>query len=282
MLAAAGARVRFPGARRGHARDDVLHDRHDRSAEGRLLQPSPARAAHARRRAGARARAARVVRRARRLHADHADVPRPRVGPAVRRDHARREAGLSGPLRAGRAARADRARRRHVLALRADDPADDAREPRAAATANLRGWKVIIGGSALPAAARPRGGRARGSTSSAATACRKRARSSRSRTSRRPPGAGTPSAALPYRCRAGRPIPFVQLRIVDADMNDVRARRREPGRGRRARAVAHAGLPRRARALGGAVARRLAAHGRRRRDRQPTAISRSSTASRTS
>ena len=27
--------------------------------------------------------------------------------------------------------------------------------------------------------------------------------------------------SLPYRCRAGRPIPFVQLRIVDADMNDV-------------------------------------------------------------
>jgi fatty-acyl-CoA synthase len=27
--------------------------------------------------------------------------------------------------------------------------------------------------------------------------------------------------SLPYRCRAGRPIPFVQLRIVDAEMNDV-------------------------------------------------------------
>ena len=27
--------------------------------------------------------------------------------------------------------------------------------------------------------------------------------------------------SLPYRCRAGRPIPFVQLRIVDAQMNDV-------------------------------------------------------------
>ena len=26
---------------------------------------------------------------------------------------------------------------------------------------------------------------------------------------------------MPYRCRAGRPIPFVQLRIVDANMNDV-------------------------------------------------------------
>ena len=27
--------------------------------------------------------------------------------------------------------------------------------------------------------------------------------------------------SLPYRCKAGRPIPFVQLRIVDADMKDV-------------------------------------------------------------
>ena len=27
--------------------------------------------------------------------------------------------------------------------------------------------------------------------------------------------------SLPYRCKAGRPIPFVQLRIVDANMNDV-------------------------------------------------------------
>ena len=29
------------------------------------------------------------------------------------------------------------------------------------------------------------------------------------------------SEGLPYRCKAGRPIPFVQLRIVDANMNDV-------------------------------------------------------------
>ena len=47
-----------------------------------------------------------------------------------------------------------------------------------------------------------------------------------------------------------------------------RARRGEPGRDRRARAVAHAGLSRRARALRGAVARRLAAHRRRRHHRR--------------
>ena len=31
----------------------------------------------------------------------------------------------------------------------------------------------------------------------------------------------TSSESVPFRCKAGRPIPFVQLRIVDADMNDV-------------------------------------------------------------
>ena len=47
MLDRALADIRVPGLRREHARHDVLHDRHDRTAEGRLLQPSPARAAHA-------------------------------------------------------------------------------------------------------------------------------------------------------------------------------------------------------------------------------------------
>ena len=99
----------FPRARREHAGDDVLHDRHDRAAQGRLLQPSPARAAHDGVRAHALAqRAARDVHGGRRLHADHADVPRPRVGASVRRDAAGREAGLPGALRAGRAARPHR------------------------------------------------------------------------------------------------------------------------------------------------------------------------------
>ena len=90
---------------------------------------------------GARERAARDVHRARRLHADHADVPRARVGISVRRDDAGRQAGLSGTLRARRAARADRARRRHVLALRADDPADDAGQARPQRRRSLRAGK---------------------------------------------------------------------------------------------------------------------------------------------
>ncbi len=53
--------VRVPGARRGHARNHVLYHRHHGPAEGRLLQPSPARAPHLRHVAGARQRAARHV-----------------------------------------------------------------------------------------------------------------------------------------------------------------------------------------------------------------------------
>src|SRR4030095_14073772 len=108
-----------------YARDLVLHNGNDRAAEGRLLQPPAARAAYSRhnRRDGERDPC--ELHRTRRLYADHAHVPRPRLGLPLRRDAARREAGLSGTLRAGRAARADSARARDVLALRADDLADD-------------------------------------------------------------------------------------------------------------------------------------------------------------
>ena len=101
--------VRVPGARREHAGHDVLHHRHDRPAQGRLLQPSPARAAYAGGDAGLRACATRDIHGARRLHADHADVPRPRLGAALRRHAARREAGVSGALCARRAAGPHRA-----------------------------------------------------------------------------------------------------------------------------------------------------------------------------
>ena len=47
MLARRRAVVPISGARREHPRDDVLHDRDDRAAQGRLLQPSPAGAAYA-------------------------------------------------------------------------------------------------------------------------------------------------------------------------------------------------------------------------------------------
>ena len=46
-------------------------------------------------------------------------------------------------------------------------------------------------------------------------------RSSRSRISRPHLLAADVEQSLPVRCKAGRPIPFVELRIVDANMNDV-------------------------------------------------------------
>jgi fatty-acyl-CoA synthase len=84
----------------------------------------------------------------------------------------------------------------------------------------LRGWKVIIGGSALPVplarAAVERGvdvigGYGMSETCPILTL------------SHLMPSllAAETEQCLPYRCRAGRAIPFVQLRVVDADMNDV-------------------------------------------------------------
>ena len=162
MLAASRPTFAFPGARRGYARDHVLHDRHHRAAEGRLLQPSPARAAHASPSPCARGtRRMRRFTRRRRLHADHADVPRARLGrcpmsrpcSGVKQVYPGRYVpdvllGLIAP------------RRRDVLALRADDPADDARQPGAARRrpARLEGHHRRLRAAA---AARARGGRAR-------------------------------------------------------------------------------------------------------------------------
>jgi fatty-acyl-CoA synthase len=85
---------------------------------------------------------------------------------------------------------------------------------------NLAGWKVIIGGSALPLplarAAVERGvdiiaGYGMSETCPILTLAHLL------------PAMRDWDAekSLPYRCRAGRPIPFVQLRIVDDEMNDV-------------------------------------------------------------
>ena len=86
--------------------------------------------------------------------------------------------------------------------------------------ADLRGWKVIIGGSALPLplarTAVERGidviaGYGMSETCPILTLAQLR------------PHMLDWDAERSCRisCRAGRPIPFVQLRIVDADMNDV-------------------------------------------------------------
>jgi len=85
---------------------------------------------------------------------------------------------------------------------------------------NLRGWKVVIGGSALPLplarAAVEKGidvigGYGMSETCPILTLAHLT------------PAllAADVEQGLPVRCKAGRPIPFVELRIVDANMNDV-------------------------------------------------------------
>ena len=92
--------------------------------------------------------------------------------------------------------------------------------PALARASTCRGWKVIIGGSALPLplarAAVERGvdviaGYGMSETCPILTLAHLMPEMRDWDAER----------SLPYRCRAGRPIPFVQLRIVDADMNDV-------------------------------------------------------------
>ena len=90
----------------------------------------------------------------------------------------------------------------------------------ASATTDLRGWKVIIGGSALPLplarTAVDRGidiiaGYGMSETCPILTLAHLL-----------PSMVSLPAdQSVPYRCLAGRPIPFVQLRIVDANMNDA-------------------------------------------------------------
>jgi len=90
----------------------------------------------------------------------------------------------------------------------------------AAAGADLNGWKTIIGGSALPLplarAALERGvdiiaGYGMSETCPILTLSHLL-----------PQMLAEPrEQTLPYRCKAGRPIPFVQLRIVDDELNDV-------------------------------------------------------------
>jgi fatty-acyl-CoA synthase len=97
-----------------------------------------------------------------------------------------------------------------------------------AATTDFFGWKVVIGGSALPLAlardAVERGidviaGYGMSETCPVLTLAHLRPFMRQWDLERR----------LPYLCRAGRPIPFVQLRIVDEQMNDVPRDGETPG-----------------------------------------------------
>ena len=151
----------FPDARREHPRHDVLHDRHDRAAEGRLLQPPAARAAHAGRGAARSRNAPHATFTARDVympitpmfHVHAWGLPYVATMLGVKQVYPGRYVpdALLGLI-----AR----ERRHVLALRADDPADDAGKPgsRDGRPARVESDHRRLGAAA---AARARRGRAR-------------------------------------------------------------------------------------------------------------------------
>ena len=107
LLAGGERALRLARGRRVRGRGHVLHERHDRAAQGRRLQPSldllALLVAVLRREPGAV--------RARSHPADRADVPRQRLGPALLRVDGRRGSNPAEPLRAGRRAGAPVRRR---------------------------------------------------------------------------------------------------------------------------------------------------------------------------
>ena len=115
---APGARLRLPGDRRARGRRAVLHERDDRQPEGRPLLAQVEHPPH-----DGAVHGGRVRDLALRPHpAGGADVPRQRVGPALRGVLGRREPDHAQPLPAGRAARAaDRVGEGHGRRRGADD-----------------------------------------------------------------------------------------------------------------------------------------------------------------
>ena len=136
---------------------------------------------------------------------------------------------------------------------------------------DLSGWKVVVGGSAMSAglarAAMDRGidvfgGYGMSETGPVLTLAQLE----------RPALSLPDDAQIDLRCKAGRPIPLVDLRVVDESMRPGPAGRSEHRRGRGARAVDDERLPEEPRRVGGAVARRIPPHRRhrlRRRRRLP-------------
>ena len=115
---APGARLRLPGDRRARGGRAVLHERDDRQPEGRPLLAQVEHPAH-----DGAVHGGRVRHLALRPHpAGGADVPRQRVGPALRGVHGGREPDHAQPLPAGRAAgAADRVGEGHGRRRGADD-----------------------------------------------------------------------------------------------------------------------------------------------------------------
>ena len=142
-----GRRAAAVGARRGRDRDDQLHVRHDRPAQGRADHPPQ----HLGQRGDVRA--ARRGHRPRRLPAHAADVPRQRLGDAVRDDRARRAAGGAAQGRRRRDPAPGRAARRHGDVRGARGRRTRSSRPRRTGTGAIPGRdrvRIIVAGAPPP------------------------------------------------------------------------------------------------------------------------------------
>ncbi len=91
--------LRISRLRREHPCHDVLHHGHNGATEGSQFLASATRAAHVGGSSHFRCQSrARTLPSWRRVHADHSDVPRPRMGIPLHRHDARCEAGVSRSL----------------------------------------------------------------------------------------------------------------------------------------------------------------------------------------
>ena len=220
MLAKASPSFAFPALRRGHARHDVLHDRHDRPAEGRVLQPSAARAACVRDdRALANAPHATFTARdvympiTPMFHVHAWGFPYVATMLGVKQVYPGR---YVPDTLLGLIAR-ERVTFSHcvptILQMMLGSPAAAGHEPRRMESDHRRLRAAAAAGARRP---RPRHRRHR-RLRDVGNVPDPDARASDAGDARLEPSEETAA----YRCRAGRPIPFVELRIVDADMNDV-------------------------------------------------------------
>ena len=284
LLARSPPALRLPRARREHPRHHLLHDRHHRAAQGRLLQPPPARAAHAGRPLGdghvAGARAASTATtstcRSRRCSTSTPGaIPYMATLLGVKQVYP----GRYEPADAARASsQTEKVTFSHCVA---DDPAHAAGEPGHRARPTSRGWKVIIGGAPLPKGA-VQGGAGPGIDIFGGYGMSRDLPVHHERA----PDAGawpTWTRSASSRSAAGPAGPSRSWTCASSTTRCATCRTTAGhGRDRRARAVADQGYLKDERSSEALWARRLSAHRRHRRHRRARATCRSPTASRTS
>ena len=221
--AAEPGRVGRPRARRERGRRDVLHERHDRPAEGRRLLAPLDDPAHARRRVGAPLGIGSS--RGGHVPAGRADVPRERVGLPVPRGDARREASsIPGPHLDGESLLD--AFVEEKVTWTAGVPtiwlgilAAARREPRQVGPLALKG--MLVGGSAAPRAMIDAYKSATGSRRPRLGDDRDVARRLGHRLARRRCASADDETQFDYIAMQGMPLPFVEIRARDGDGNEI-------------------------------------------------------------